>query len=176
MGLPLNESVTWAPRIVTGTVRNMKKLVVAGVMGLVLVSCGGGSSSSTTSTTTPKINPKYADFCLVAQELDQASNSTHGNDPMAMSDPAKMKAAWKTIMDSSQKLFDEAPLETKGDVKLMLDGMKAMDKIYATYNYNLSEMKAVPQVAKDLNTIAADQSIAAASQRFKTFMASNCGL
>ena len=49
-------------------------------------------------------------------------------------------------------------------------------KIYATYKYNLSEMKAVPQVAKDLNTIAADQSIAAASQRFKTFMASNCGL
>ena len=132
--------------------------------------------SSTTSTTTPKINPKYADFCLVAQELDQASNSTHGNDPMAMSDPVKMEAAWKTIMESSQKLFDEAPLVVKSDVKLMLDGMKAMDKIYATYKYNLSEMKAVPQVAKDLNTIAADQAIAAASQRFKTFMASNCGL
>jgi hypothetical protein len=87
-----------------------------------------------------------------------------------------MEAAWKTIMESSQKLFDQAPLDVKSDVKLMLDGMKAMDRIYATYKYNLSEMKAVPQVAKDLNAIAADQSIAAASQRFKTFMSSNCGL
>ena len=149
---------------------------------MVLTTCqkpalrGGGSSAADTTAPAKKINPDYADFCLVAQELDQASNSTHGNDPMAMSDPVKMEAAWKTIMESSQKLFDEAPLVVKSDVKLMLDGMKAMDKIYATYKYNLSEMKAVPQVAKDLNTIAADQSIAAASQRFKTFMASNCGL
>jgi len=143
---------------------------------LTLAACGGGSSSSDTTAAAKKINPKYADFCLVAQELDEASNSTHGNDPMAMSDPAKMEAAWKTIMESSQKLFDEAPLEVKGDVKLMLDGMKAMDKIYATYKYNLSEMKAVPQVATDLNMIAADKTIASASQRFKTFMSSNCGL
>ena len=154
----------------------MKKTLVAAAACLTLVACGGGSTSSDTTAAAKKINPKYADFCLIAQELDQASDSTHGNDPMAMSDPAKMEAAWKTIMTSSQKLFDEAPLEVKGDVKLMLDGMTAMDKIYATYKYNLSEMKAVPQVAKDLNTIAADQSIASASQRFKTFMSSNCGL
>ena len=154
----------------------MKKSLVAALACLSLAACGGGSSSSDTSTPTKKINPDFADFCLVAQELDQASDSTHGNDPMAMSDPVKMEAAWKTIMESSQKLFDQAPLDVKSDVKLMLDGMKAMDRIYATYKYNLSEMKAVPQVAKDLNAIAADQSIAAASQRFKTFMSSNCGL
>jgi cytochrome c556 len=154
----------------------MKKSVGLLVATLALSACGGGSSTSDTTAAARKINPKYADFCLVAQELDQASNDTHGNDPMAMSDPAKMEAAWKTIMTSSKKLFDESPLEVKSDVKLMLDGMTAMDKIYATYQYNLSEMKAVPQVAKDLNAIASDQSIAAASQRFKTFMSSNCGL
>lgn len=154
----------------------MKKSLLAALACLSLAACGGGSSSSDTSAPTKKMNPDFADFCLVAQELDQASDSTHGNDPMAMSDPVKMEAAWKTIMESSQKLFDQAPLDVKSDVKLMLDGMKAMDRIYATYKYNLSEMKAVPQVAKDLNAIAADQSIAAASQRFKTFMSSNCGL
>ena len=159
-----------------GTVAHMKKFVGPLIASLALVACGGGATSSDTTAAARKINPEYADFCLVAQELDQASNDTHGNDPMAMSDPAKMEAAWKTIMTSSQKLFDEAPLAVKGDVKLMLDGMTAMDKIYATYRYNLSEMKAVPQVAKDLNAIASDQAIASASQRFKTFMSSNCGL
>ena len=149
-------------------------LVLAGC--LALAACGGSGSSSDTTVAKGKVNPKYADFCLTASELDSKSNATHGEDPNAMSEPAKMEAAWKTIMESSQKLFDQAPLDVKSDVKLMLDGMKAMDKIYATYKYNLSEMKAVPQVAKDLNAIAADQSIAAASQRFNTFMSSNCGL
>ena len=153
-----------------------KTLGFAAIACLALAACGGGSSSSDTTAAAKKINPEYADFCLVAQELDQASNSTHGNDPMAMSDPAKMEAAWKTIMESSQKLLDESPLAVKSDVKLMLDGMKAMDKIYATYKYNLSEMKAVPQVVEDLNAILADKTIASASERFKSFMSANCGL
>ena len=173
----MSHKVTNPPeRVPTGTVWTMKKSVCLLVASLALAACGGTSSSSDTTAPARKINPAYADFCLVAQDLDKQSNDTHGNDPMAMSDPAKMEAAWKTIISSSQKLFDEAPLAVKSDVKLMLDGMAAMDKIYATYKYNLSEMKAVPQVAEDLNTIASDKAIAAASQRFRTFMSSNCGL
>lgn len=153
--------------------RRFGALLFAGVL---LVACGGGSSSGTTAATKSTVNPKYADFCLVAADLDAKSNSTHGEDPTAMSDPAKMKAAWATIIESSRKLFDAAPLEIKSDVKSMLGGMTDMDKIYSTYNYNLSEMKAVPEVADKLSAIANDATISKASQHFRAWMSANCAL
>lgn len=146
------------------------------LLGSVLASCGGGSSSGGSVPTKSSVNPKYSDFCLIAADLDAKSNATHGEDPTAMSDPAKMKSAWATIIESSRKLLDAAPLDIKSDVKTMLEGMTAMDKVYAAYNYNLAEMKAVSNVAEQLNTIANDATIADASRHFKTWMTANCGL
>lgn len=142
---------------------------------LVLAACGGSPSASD-ETFSGTVNPEFADFCLTAQQLNAESAATHGNDPTAMSDPAAMEKAWATIIASSQKLFDEAPLEVKSDVKAMLGGMEAMDALYAQYKYNLAEMKSVPEVAENLNKIANDKDIAEASQRFRKFMARNCGL
>jgi len=142
---------------------------------LVLAACGGSPSASD-ETFSGTVNPEFADFCLTAQQLNAESAATHGNDPTAMSDPAAMEKAWATIIASSQKLFDEAPLEVKSDVKAMLGGMQAMDALYAQYKYNLAEMKSVPEVAENLNKIANDKDIAEASQRFRKFMARNCGL
>jgi hypothetical protein len=142
---------------------------------LVLAACGGSPSVSD-ETFSGTVNPEFADFCLTAQQLNAESAATHGNDPTAMSDPAAMEKAWATIIASSQKLFDEAPLEVKSDVKAMLGGMQAMDALYAQYKYNLAEMKSVPEVAENLNKIANDKDIAEASQRFRKFMARNCGL
>ena len=142
---------------------------------LVLAACGGSPSASD-ETFSGTVNPEFADFCLTAQQLNAESTATHGNDPTAMSDPVAMKKAWSTIIASSQKLFDEAPLEVKSDVKAMLGGMQAMDALYAQYKYNLAEMKSVPEVAENLNKIANDKDIAEASQRFRKFMARNCGL
>ena len=142
---------------------------------MVLAACGGSPSASD-ETFSGTVNPEFADFCLTAQQLNAESAATHGNDPTAMSDPAAMEKAWATIIASSQKLFDEAPLEVKSDVKAMLGGMQAMDALYAQYKYNLAEMKSVPEVAENLNKIANDKDIAEASQRFRKFMARNCGL
>ena len=142
---------------------------------LFLASCGGSPSASE-ETFSGTVNPEFADFCLTAQQLNAESTATHGNDPTAMSDPVAMKKAWSTIIASSQKLFDEAPLDVKSDVKAMLGGMQAMDAIYSEYKYNLAEMKAVPEVAESLDKIANDKDIAEASQRFRKFMARNCGL
>ena len=145
------------------------------VAAMILASCGGSPSASE-ETFSGTVNPEFADFCLTAQQLNAESTATHGNDPTAMSDPVAMKKAWSTIIASSQKLFDEAPLDVKSDVKAMLGGMQAMDAIYAEYKYNLAEMKAVPEVAESLDKIANDKDIAEASQRFRKFMARNCGL
>ena len=165
------------PLLPLPTVKRLMFPVMSAVLvGSVLASCGGGSSSGTTIATKSSVNPKYADFCLIAADLDAKSNATHGEDPTAMSDPEKMKSAWSTIIDSSRKLLDAAPLDIKTDVKTMLDGMTAMDKVYATFNYNLAEMKAVSKVADQLNEIANDSTIAKASQHFKSWMTANCGL
>ena len=157
----------------------MKRAIVLATASLISLSaCGGSGSASTDSTaaTQGKVNPKYAEFCVTAADLDSKSNATHGEDPTAMSDPEKMKSAWATIMDSSQKLYDAAPDVVKKDIGKMLEGMKAMDKVYAAYKYNLAEMKAVTKVADDLNAIANDKTIASASQHFKEWMTANCGM
>jgi hypothetical protein len=163
-----NDPLPTPPLVPSPPVRAVFVPVVAACA--VFAGCGGSGSS-----TTPKVNPDYADFCLEARSLDDQSKATHGNDPTAMSDPATMKQAWTTIIEASRLLVEHAPLAVKGDVKTMYDGMLAMDKIYASYSYNLGEMKAVPKVAEDLNTIANDATVAAASQRFKKFMSDNCG-
>ena len=153
----------------------MKRFRCVVVASALLAACGGSPSASD-ETFSGTVNPEFADFCLTAQQLNAESAATHGNDPTAMSDPAAMEKAWATIIASSQKLFDEAPLEVKSDVKAMLGGMQAMDALYAQYKYNLAEMKSVPEVAENLNKIANDKDIAEASQRFRKFMARNCGL
>ena len=93
-----------------------------------------------------------------------------------MSDPTKMKEAWTTIIEASRLLMEAAPLDVKSDVSRMFESMKAMDKVYASYSYNLGEMKAVPEVAEKLNSIANDPDTAKASERFRAFMSKNCGL
>ena len=158
----------------------LKRILCLLTITTILCACGGQDSAPTESgavgTQSGKVNPEYADFCLTAQQLNAESTATHGNDPTAMSDPEAMKKAWSTIIASSRKLFDEAPLQVKSDVKAMLDGMMAMDAIYADYKYNLAEMKAVPEVAESLDKIANDAVIAQASARFRSFMSDNCGI
>ena len=153
-----------------GTVPAVKRTALAVTAALLLVSCGGSDAP------TSKINPDFADFCVQAADLDAQSKSTHGNDPQAMSDPAKMKEAWTTIIEASRLLMEAAPLDVKSDVSRMFESMKAMDKVYASYSYNLGEMKAVPEVAEKLNSIANDPDTAKASERFRAFMSKNCGL
>jgi hypothetical protein len=148
----------------------VKRTALAVATAVLLVSCGGSGSS------TPKVNPEYADFCVQAADLDAQSKSTHGNDPEAMSDPARMKEAWTTIIEASRLLLEAAPLDMKSDVSRMFESMKQMDGIYASYSYNLGEMKAVPEVAEKLNSIANDPDTAKASERFRAFMSKNCGL
>ena len=154
----------------------LKRLGTLAVAGFLLAACGGNGSSGSTTATKSTVNPEYGEFCVTAAQLDAESNATHGNDPTAMSDPARMKAAWATIMESSRKLLDAAPDPVKADIRKMLDGMKAMDEIYATYKYNLTEMKAVPNVAEDLTKIANDAATTEASKRFREWMSANCAM
>ncbi|MEY5059862.1 MAG: hypothetical protein RJA51_1609 [Actinomycetota bacterium] len=158
-----------------GTVPAVRRSLSVAVVAMLLSACGSPGSATDSTGAGGKepgtVNPEYADFCLTAQQLNAESTATHGNDPTAMSDPEAMKKAWSTIIASS-----EAPLQVKSDVKAMLDGMMAMDAIYADYKYNLAEMKAVPEVAESLDKIANDAVIAQASARFRSFMSDNCGI
>lgn len=156
----------------SSAVKRLSALDVAALVvgAVLLMSCGGSGGTASDGP-----NPDYADFCLQAATLDAQSKSTHGDDPTLMSDPARMKEAWGTIIEASRLLLEQAPLEVKGDVEKMYGGMQAMDEIYASYGYNLGEMKAVPKVAEDLNAIANDGVITEASQRFRAFMTKNCG-
>lgn len=138
-------------------------------VGLLVSACGSSDDA------TGKVNPDYADFCLKSAELDAESKGTHGEDPAAMSDPAKMKAAWTTIVDLASQFEDVAPAKVKDDVSTLVGSILAMNEVYKEYKYNLREMSHVPAVAEKLRTIANSEDVVAASTRFRSFMQKNCG-
>jgi hypothetical protein len=140
------------------------------ILGVSLASCGASSSASG-----GKVNQKYAAFCVIAADLQTQSSGTHGSDPMVMSDPTKMKTAWTTIIDLSDKLLKAAPSAVKSDISVLVDHMNQMNKVFKSYAYNLEEMAAVPAVQTQLAAIQSSKEAGQASTRFSAWMKKNCG-
>lgn len=141
------------------------------VSALIVISACGGSSNGESGS----VNQKYADFCILAADLDTQSKGTHGEDPTAISDPTAMKAAWATITASAIKLRDAAPSIVRDDVTTLVDSILAMNKVFESYKYNLLEMSHVPAVNEELGKISRGDEVTAASTRFRSFMQKNCG-
>ena len=145
----------------------LRATVLVVVSAVAVASCGGSDGGATKA--------KYGDFCLLAWDLDAQSKGTHGEDPTAMSDPAKMKTAWGTITASAAKLRDAAPSAVNDAVTTLVDSIEKMDAVYAKYDYNLMEMAQVPAVAEELGAISNGTAVTEASAEFKAFMQKNCG-
>jgi len=127
-----------------------------------------GSSSDAQDVTEVKT------FCQMATDLETASSGPHGEDPAAITDPAKMKEMSATITGMAKKLRDGAPAEIKPDVATMVDSLLAMNTIFEKNDYDLLAMSKNEKVRADLAKISADESVGAASTRFKKYMAANC--
>lgn len=149
----------------------MKRLIAAAFAGaLVLTACGSSDSNSN------GINKDYADFCAMAKDLETASAGPHGEDPAAITDPKVMKEVWTNVTALSQKMADNAPDEVKSDVKKMIGGIVAMNKIFSANGYDLTGMATDVKVRESLTKITGDESIIEASGRFQKFMTKNCGV
>lgn len=120
-------------------------------------------------------NPEHGDFCVLAADLDAKSKGTHGEDPTAIRDPARMRASWETITASATKLLDEAPNEVREDLDVLVSSILEMNDVFKSYNYNLLEMAQVDGLSDQLGRISGNADVAAASQRFRGFMRDNCG-
>ena len=147
----------------------MKRLIAAAFAGaLVLTACGSSNSSG--------VNEDYAEFCAMAKDLETASAGPHGEDPAAITDPKVMKDVWTKVTALSQKMADNAPEEVDADVKKMIGGIVAMNKIFSANGYDLTGMATDAEVRESLTKITSDESIIEASARFQKFMTKNCGV
>ena len=127
-----------------------------------------GSSSDTQDAAEVKT------FCQMATDLETASSGPHGEDPAAITDPAKMKEMYATITDMAKKLRDGAPAEIKPDVATMVDSLLAMNTIFEKNDYDLLAMSKDEKVRAELAKVTADESVGSASTRFNKYMAANC--
>lgn len=128
-----------------------------------LVACGASSKTD------------YSSFCKLSGEMQEASGGgSHGQDPAAITDPKKMEEAWTTITAIAVKMRDGSPTEVKADVALMVNSIIAMNKVFKTNKYDLLAMSKKKNVREELAKISGDSKVAAASQRFNTFMTKNC--
>lgn len=85
-----------------------------------------------------------------------------------------MEEAWTTITAIAVKMRDGSPTEVKADVALMVNSIIAMNKVFKTNKYDLLAMSKKKNVREELAKISGDSKVAAASQRFNTFMTKNC--
>jgi predicted component of type VI protein secretion system len=127
-----------------------------------------GSSSNSKAATQVKT------FCQMATDLETASSGPHGEDPAAITDPAKMKEMYATITAMAKKMRDGAPAEIKPDVATMVDSLLAMNTIFEKNDYDLLAMSKDEKVRADLAKVTADESVGTASTRFNKYMAANC--
>jgi hypothetical protein len=114
------------------------------------------------------------EFCQMATDLEIASSGPHGEDPAAITDPAKMKEMYATITGMAKKLRDGAPSEFKSDVAAMVDSLLAMNTIFEKNDYDLLAMSKDEKVRAQLAKISADESVGTASTRFNKYMSANC--
>jgi cytochrome c556 len=114
------------------------------------------------------------EFCQMATDLETASSGPHGEDPAAITDPAKMKEMYATITGMAKKLRDGAPAEIKQDVATMVDSLLAMNTIFEKNDYDLLAMSKDEKVRAELAKVTADESVGAASTRFNKYMTANC--
>jgi cytochrome c556 len=137
-----------------------------------VVLCGSVTACGSSSDTQDAAEVKT--FCQMATDLETASSGPHGEDPAAITDPAKMKEMYATITAMAKKLRDGAPSEIKTDVAAMVDSLLAMNTIFEKNDYDLLAMSKNEKVRADLAKISADESVGAASTRFNKYMAANC--
>ena len=108
--------------------------------------------------------------------MEAASSGPHGQDPAAITDPEKMKGVWASLTKIAVQMKNESPTEISIDVATMVDSLIAMDKIFAANNYDLTAMARNEQVRASVDAISNDEKTQAASDRYNTFMAKNCGM
>ena len=131
-----------------------------------ITACGSSSDSQDAA--------EVKTFCQMATDLETASSGPHGEDPAAITDPAKMKEMYATITGMAKKLRDGAPAEIKPDVATMVDSLLAMNTIFEKNDYDLLAMSKDEKVRAELAKVTADESVGTASTRFNKYMAANC--
>ena len=85
-----------------------------------------------------------------------------------------MEEAWTTITALAIKMRDGSPEKISADVATMVDSIVAMNKVFKENKYDLLGMSKKPKVREALAKISGDESVAAASDRYNTFMEDNC--
>lgn len=116
----------------------------------------------------------YSAFCTLATNMQKASAGSHTEDPAAITDPKKMEEAWTTITDLAVKMRDGSPEKISSDVKVMVDSIIAMNKVFKENDYDLLGMSKKPKVREQLAKISGDDTVATASTRYNKFMEDNC--
>jgi cytochrome c556 len=140
--------------------------IAVATLCVTVTACSSGSDAKDTA--------QVQAFCQMATDLETASSGPHGEDPAAITDPAKMKEMYATITGMAKKLRDGAPAEIKQDVATMVDSLLAMNTIFEKNDYDLLAMSKDEKVRAELAKVTADESVGTASTRFNKYMAANC--
>jgi cytochrome c556 len=130
--------------------------------------------SACSSDSDAKDTAQVQAFCQLAKDLETTSSGPHGEDPAAITDPAKMKEMYATITEMAKKLRDGAPTEIKSDVSIMVDSLLGMNAIFEKNDYDLLAMSKDEKVRAELAKVTDDESVGTASTRFNKYMSANC--
>jgi hypothetical protein len=137
----------------------------------------GGANAGVTTTTVEFKGSGSGNLCDYAKDIEGSS---------ALEDAFTGKSDTKTLKDGFSKTLDiintavgKAPSEIKADLQTLQKGFKAVNDLYASYDYDVTKLTAAmqkdPSIASKLSALdSADYN--AASDRVDAYFEKVCGI
>jgi hypothetical protein len=144
---------------------NRTRLAVAGLVLVMVTSCGSDSTNAKDSG---------AAFCAAAREAKASTdNQQKLFDAQDAPGPAKVQPAIEDFAAKFALLPALAPAEIKSDVEGLNEGAQALLAIVQANNYDVVKMVPTPEFGK-LNQVFASAEYQAARKRFQTYLDTKC--
>ena len=146
---------------------NRRYLAVAGVLLATLVSCSSDGSKAADS---------HIDFCLAAQSAKDAEDAQQRLFSQALSPlPADVQPAVEGFAAKFSEMAALAPAEIKVDVDTISNAAQGLLAVVKASNYDVTAMVTTPEFATLTDTFSSSE-FTAAQDRFRSYVASTCGI
>ena len=145
---------------------NRTHLAVVGLILATLVSCSsdGGKADS------------HVDFCLAAQSAKDAEDAQQRLFSQSLSPPAAdVQPAVEGFATKFAAMAALAPAEIKADVDTISNAAQGLLAVVKASNYDVTAMVTTPEFATLTDTFSSSE-FTAAQDRFRSYVASTCGI
>ena len=113
-------------------------------------------------------------YCAAWESVNRSDAGAHGEDPAAVTDPDIMEKTWAESVAVAEKLLANAPDGILDDLTVVVDNLRAQDKVMADNGYDITAMAKDPEVRARMDELTGDAAVAKAKANYVSFSDDAC--